>query len=47
MIVDEAQNLTEKQLILLCTRLGYGAKIIFAASLEQLDVSESGLPRFL
>lgn len=44
MILDEAQNCTEKQLKLFLTRLGEGSKIVINGDTDQTDIAEkSGL----
>ncbi len=44
MILDEAQNCTEKQLKLFLTRLGEGSKIVINGDTNQTDIAEkSGL----
>lgn len=40
-IVDEAQNLTVKELITLSTRVGHYSKMIICADPEQVDIPES------
>jgi phosphate starvation-inducible PhoH-like protein len=43
-IVDEAQNCTDKQLLLILTRLGKGSKMCVNGDLKQSDLrTESGL----
>ncbi len=48
-IVDEAQNLSEKQLMLVITRLGKGSKMIIVGDKNQTDIPDkhSGLTTFL
>lgn len=45
-IVDEAQNITVKQMKMIVTRLGKGSKLIFCGDTSQVDLkrkSDSGL----
>ena len=42
-ILDEAQNATEEQMIMFLTRIGDGSKIIVDGSLTQCDIRNSGL----
>jgi phosphate starvation-inducible PhoH-like protein len=47
-IVDEAQNLTEDQMLMVVTRLGKGSKMVITGDLKQLDLNgKSGLARLL
>ena len=42
-ILDEAQNTTEDQMIMFLTRIGEGSKMIIDGSLTQCDIRNSGL----
>ena len=42
-LVDECQNMTEKEFKLLLTRVGENSKIIFSGDSRQVDIRESGL----
>jgi phosphate starvation-inducible PhoH-like protein len=47
-IVDEAQNLTEKQMEMVVTRLGVGSKMVITGDLKQQDLKgASGLGKLL
>lgn len=41
-IIDEAENLTDKMLLLLLTRFGQGSKMVINGDLEQSDIHNSG-----
>ena len=46
-LVDEAQNLSRKQILMMLTRLGPGSKMIVSGDLTQCDLAEeSGLVYF-
>jgi phosphate starvation-inducible PhoH-like protein len=42
-LVDECQNMTEREFKLLLTRVGENTKIIFSGDSKQIDIAESGL----
>lgn len=42
-LVDECQNMTEKEFKLLLTRIGENTKIIFSGDSRQVDIPDSGL----
>lgn len=42
-LVDECQNMTEREFKLLLTRLGENTKVIFSGDSRQVDIPESGL----
>lgn len=42
-LVDECQNMTEREFKLLLTRIGEGTKVIFSGDSRQVDIPESGL----
>lgn len=42
-LVDECQNMTEKEFKLLLTRIGHGSKVIFSGDSRQVDIPDSGL----
>ena len=42
-LVDECQNMTEREFKLLLTRIGEGAKVIFSGDSRQVDIPDSGL----
>jgi phosphate starvation-inducible PhoH-like protein len=42
-LVDECQNMTEKEFKLLLTRVGDGTKVIFSGDSRQVDIPDSGL----
>lgn len=42
-LVDECQNMTEKEFKLLLTRIGEGTKLIFSGDSRQVDIPDSGL----
>lgn len=42
-LVDECQNMTEKEFKLLLTRIGEGTKVIFSGDSRQVDIPDSGL----
>lgn len=42
-LVDECQNMTEKEFKLLLTRIGENTKVIFSGDSRQVDISDSGL----
>ena len=44
-LVDECQNMTEKEFKLLLTRIGEGTKVIFSGDSKQVDIPDSGLER--
>jgi len=48
-IIDEAQNLTEKQMEMVVTRLGKGSKMVITGDLKQVDLKggNSGLSKLL
>jgi phosphate starvation-inducible PhoH-like protein len=43
-IVDEAQNLTKAQMLMVLTRIGEGCKLIIDGDMAQSDIKDSGLP---
>lgn len=45
-IVDEAQNLSEKEIVTICTRLNNNSKIIFCGDNMQSDIRNSGYKKF-
>lgn len=42
-LVDECQNMTEKEFKLLLTRIGENTKVIFSGDSRQVDIPDSGL----
>jgi len=42
-LVDECQNMTEREFKLLLTRIGEGTKVIFSGDSRQVDIPNSGL----
>ena len=42
-IVDEAQNLTKAQMLMVLTRIGEGCKLIIDGDMAQSDIKDSGL----
>jgi phosphate starvation-inducible PhoH-like protein len=42
-LVDECQNMTEKEFKLLLTRIGHNSKVIFSGDSRQVDIPDSGL----
>jgi len=42
-LVDECQNMTEREFKLILTRVGEGTKIIFSGDSRQVDIPDSGL----
>jgi phosphate starvation-inducible PhoH-like protein len=42
-LVDECQNMTEKEFKLLLTRIGENSKVIFSGDSRQVDIPDSGL----
>lgn len=42
-LVDECQNMTEKEFKLLLTRVGENTKVIFSGDSKQIDIPDSGL----
>jgi len=48
MLLDEAQNCVEKQLILFITRMGSGSKVVCAGDVSQYDIQKNKvfLPKF-
>ena len=42
-ILDEAQNATDDQLLMFMTRIGEGSKMIIDGSITQCDIRNSGL----
>ncbi len=50
LICDEAENITEKQMRMILTRLGKGSKIIFTGDVDQImlkDVKSSGFKKLI
>ena len=46
-IVDEAEDLTIKEVKAILTRIGYGSKIVLCGDIQQADIRESGLSKFI
>jgi len=44
-LVDECQNMTEKEFKLLLTRIGENTKVIFSGDSRQVDIDDSGLDK--
>jgi phosphate starvation-inducible PhoH-like protein len=42
-LVDECQNMTDKEFKLLLTRIGENTKVIFSGDSRQVDIPDSGL----
>ena len=50
LICDEAENITEKQMRMILTRLGKGSKIVFTGDIDQImlkDVKSSGFKKLI
>lgn len=46
-IIDEAEDLTFKEVKTLITRLGSNCTMVFASDIKQVDINQSGLGEFL